>query len=72
MSRMLRRLAGTTAAVALVAVPILPSQAVTQTTAAAVQSAAALSVTDALGVRTGPPRPSAATSSASRPRPTGS
>lgn len=53
MSRMLRRLAGTTAAVALVAVPILPSQAVTQTTAAAVQSAAALSVTDALGRQDG-------------------
>lgn len=53
MSRMLRRLAGTTAAVALVAVPTLPSQAVTQTTAAAVQSAAALSVTDALGRQDG-------------------
>ena len=53
MSRMLRRLAGTTAAVALVAVPILPSQAVTQTTAAAVQSAAAPSVTDALGRQDG-------------------
>ena len=53
MSRMLRRLAGTTAAVALVAVPILPSQAVTQTTAAAVQSTATLPVTDALGRQDG-------------------
>ena len=53
MSRMLRRLAGTTAAVALVAVPTLPSQAVTQTTAAAVQSTATLPVTDALGRQDG-------------------
>lgn len=53
MSRMLRRLVGTTAAVALVAVPILPSQAVTQTTAAAVQSTATLPVTDALGRQDG-------------------
>ena len=44
---------GTTAAVALVAVPILPSQAVTQTTAAAVQSTATLPVTDALGRQDG-------------------